>query len=244
MRGQTFAIHCTAVISTIMMVSVARADSVVVDRGTISGLQAAIYQADQRGDFAVAVHTAEECIAITKGSATPVGDEAGNPFCIQYLSDALRDGRGIRRDEARAFALVKYLAARDADGDAALDLAQGYLDGKATPRDPVEAAVILWRVEHGLWSFYSRYWGLCDDCGRLWAHMKALDARIAQEVTPEERQRAASIAADRFPGIVARVKRRDSQVTALFGVALFVAASLVGLTLRRLRSRRPILSSA
>src|SRR5512146_3419592 len=102
MRGQTFAIHCTAVISTIMMVSVARADSVVVDRGTISGLQAAIYQADQRSDFAVAVHTAEECIAITKGSATPVGDEAGNPFCIQNLSDALRDGSGLRRDDARA----------------------------------------------------------------------------------------------------------------------------------------------
>ena len=161
------------------------------------------------------------------------------------VSDALRDGKGIPRDETRAFALAKYLAASDADGDAALDLAQGYLDGKATPRDPVEAAVILWRVEHGLWSFYSRYWGLCDDCTALWAHMKTLDARIAREISPEQRHKAILIALNRFPAIAARVKQRDGQVTALLGLGLLAAASLAaGLIRWWMRSRSPVHSPA
>lgn len=232
-------------IGAIITVSAASADSMVVDRGKIAGFQTAIYQADHSGDFAAAVHTAQECIAISKGTAASIDGEAGNPFCVHYLSDALRDGRGIPRDEARAFALAKYLAASDADGDAALDLAQGYLDGKATPRDPVEAAVILWRVEHGLWSFYSRYWGLCDDCTELWAHMKALDARIAREMSPEQRHKAILIALDRFPAIAARVKQRDAQVTALLGLGLLAAASLAGSLIRWwMRSRSSVQSSA
>jgi len=240
MRGQAFAIYCAAMISAIIIVSAARADSMAADRGTIAGFQTAIYQADHSGDFAAAVQTAQECIAISKGT-DPVDDQAGNPFCVHYLSDALRDGRGIPRDEARAFALAKYLAASDADGDAALDLAQGYLDGKATPRDPVEAAVILWRVEHGLWSFYSRFWGLCDDCTALWAHMKALDARIAREMSPEQRHKAISIALNRFPAIAARVKQRDEQVTALLGLGSLVAASLAGGLIRWwMRSRSSV----
>ncbi len=244
MRDQAFVICCTAMISATVMVSAPRADTMVADRGKIAGFQAAIYQADQSGDFAAAVHTAQECIAISKGIA-PDDDQTGNPFCVHYLSDALRDGKGIPRDEARAFALAKYLAASDADGDAALDLAQGYLDGKATPRDPVEAAVILWRVEHGLWSFYSRYWGLCDDCTALWAHMKALDERIAREMSPEQRHKAISIALNRFPAIAARVKQRDGQVTALLALGLLAAGSLAaGLIWWWMRSRRSVHSPA
>jgi hypothetical protein len=245
MRGQAFAICCTAMIGAIITVSAASADTMVVDRGKISGLQTAIYQADHSGDFAAAVHTAQECIAISKGTAASVDDEGGNPFCVHYLSDALRDGRGVPRDEVRAFALAKYLAASDADGDAALDLAQGYLDGKATPRDPIEAAVILWRVEHGLWSFYSRFWGLCDDCADLRAHMKVLDARIAREMSPEEKHRAVLIALNRFPAIAERVKQRDGQVTALLGLGLLAALSLAGsLIWWWTRSRRSVHSSA
>ncbi len=245
MRDQSFAMRCTIVISAIIMMKAANADSTLVAPAKISGLQTAIYQADQRGDFATAVQAAEKCIAITKGTTTAVSDQAANPTCVYYLSKALRDGRGIPRDETRAFALVKDLAARDADGNAALDLAQGYLDGKAIPRNPVEAAVILWRVEHGLWSFYSKYWGMCDDCEDLWAHMKALDARISREMTPEERHRATLIAVDRFPAVAARVKLRDQQVTALLVLAVLTAASLTGgLISWWMRSRRSVHSLA
>ena len=53
------------------------------------------------------------------------------------------------------------LVATDRDSDAALSLAEAYLDGVGTSRDPIEAAVILWRVQHGAWSIYNDYWGMC-----------------------------------------------------------------------------------
>ena len=109
-----------------------------------------IREADSKGDFERAAHAAEQCLAVV-----------ANDYCKLYLSSSLRTGRGVPRDEERAFAILQNLVATDRDSDAALSLAEAYLDGVGTSRDPIEAAVILWRVQHGAWSIYNDYWGMC-----------------------------------------------------------------------------------
>lgn len=201
----------------------------------VQTFQQAINQADRRGDFETAANQAGKCVAITRSTSTEPWTAAGNPYCAYYLASALRNGRGIPRDEGRAFVLLKDLAETDHDSDAALALAEAYLDGAGTPRDPVEAGVILWRVEHGAWSTYSDHWGMCDNCDEFWAHDKVVNERIDRELTAEEKKRAAAIGAARFPEIAARVRHRDIQLEATTAILVAMTGSLLWW---RRRSRR------
>jgi hypothetical protein len=220
-----------------LQIGAARAEPTANDWKEVSALRTAIYQADRRGDFEGAVRDAEECVTITKGTAARPNDASGSPYyCVYYLSSALRKGRGVPRDEGRAFGLLKALAASDPDGDAALDLAEDYLDGDGTPRNPIEAAVIFWRVEHGTWSIYSDYWGMCTaGCESLYSHEKVVKERLARELSSAEKQQSKLMAADRYPDIAARAKRRDGQVDATVAV---VATLTGGLLWWRTRSRK------
>jgi hypothetical protein len=204
-------------------------------------LRQTIFQEDRRRNFEGAVHAAEECMTITKATQDAVKITSGNYSCAYYLSSALRKGMGITRDEERAVDLLKALVAIDPNDDAALDLAEAYIDGSGTARDPVEAYVLVWRVEHGAWSSYSDHWGMCDDCNELWAREKAVDERIEQELTPEEKRQAATIAEARFPELAARVKHRQEEIATTIVALVAVAIGLLGWRTRSSRrsGRKP-----
>jgi hypothetical protein len=193
----------------------------------------AISEADRRGDFSAAVQSAEVCLALA-AVPTEAGKGLSDHFCKYYLGSALRKGRGVARDEQRAFLILNTLAT--ADESAALDVAEMYLDGEGTSRDPIDAAVILWQVKHGAWSFYSPYWGMCNNCEGLWAREKTLQQRLNRELTSDEKQQAETLETIRFPEIAARVRSRDTQI--MIGVASLIA--LIGGVVwwRRRLSRR------
>jgi hypothetical protein len=178
-------------------------------------------EADRRGDFSGAVQSAEGCLAVLAAGPTEAGKGLSEYFCKYYLGSALRKGRGVPRDEQRAFDLLDTLAGADPDGDAALDVAEMYLSGEGISRDPIEAAVIVWRVRHGAWSFYSPYWGMCNNCEGLWAHEKAFQQRLDRELTSDEKQQAEALGTIRFPEVAARVRNRDRQVA--IGTAFLIA---------------------
>jgi hypothetical protein len=198
-----------AVSSTVVSTAVEAND---VDWRVVQSFQQAIREADRRGDFQTAADQAEKCVAVTKAASTAPLTAEGNRYCAYYFISALRKGRGTPRDERRAFALLGELAAHDRDGDLALDMAEAYLDGVGTRRDPVEAGVLFWRVEHGAWSVYGDYWGMCENCKVLWNHMRVVEERVGRELTEEQKKRAVAIAAGRFPEIAARAADRDQQI--------------------------------
>jgi hypothetical protein len=204
----------------------------------ILALKMAVYQSDRRGDFDRAVGAAEQCIA----KSVAYGANAPNFYCIHYLSSALKTGRGITRDQERAFELLKGLVALDPNDDAALDLVEDYLDGAGTSRNPIEAAVVFWRVEHGAWSSYSDYLGMCKNCEDFHAHEKAVEARLARELTPTEKYRSEIVAEDRFPDIAAHAKQRDRKIETTVTVLAALAGSL--LYWRRRNRKRIRISTA
>jgi hypothetical protein len=220
------------------MITIALNDARATDWHEAQLLQQAIFNADRRGDFEGAARNADKCVTMTTGGSD---GSPGSYYCTYYLSSALRTGKGIPRDENRAFTLLRSLTPTDHDGDAALALAECYLDGVGTPRDPIEAGIVLWRVKHGAWSIYSDYWGMCDNCEQLWAHEKAVEKRIEQELTAEERTRADNLAAARFPEIAERVTHRDVQIEAAALAAVATVGSLIGwCQWSRKRSKRRI----
>ena len=111
--------------------------------GRVSPIQIGISQSDLRGDFESAVPVAGACLTVSGGTTGTPNNWLVNPSC------ALGEVDGNSRDQARALEIEKVFAGHDADDDAALDLAEDYLDGVDVRRDPVEAAVLVWRVEHG-----------------------------------------------------------------------------------------------
>jgi hypothetical protein len=196
--------------------SCARAQSSEKRWQEVARFNQAISEADRRGDFSGAVQSAEGCLAVLAAGPTEAGKGLSEYFCKYYLGSALRKGRGVPRDEQRAFDLLDTLAGADPDGDAALDVAEMYLSGEGISRDPIEAAVIVWRVRHGAWSFYSPYWGMCNNCEGLWAHEKAFQQRLDRELTSDE-----ALGTIRFPEVAARVRNRDRQVA--IGTAFLIA---------------------
>lgn len=198
-------------------------------------LKQPIREADRRGDFENATNAAEKCVTITRGARTESKSAPGDYYCMYYLSSALRNGRGVPRDERRAFLLLNDLVATYRDDDAALDLAEAYLDGAGTSRDPVEAGVIFWRVKHGAWSIYSDYWGMCNNCEEFWAHEKVVGERIERELTTTEKKQANTIGAARFPEIAARVTYRDVQIEVATAVLIAATGSLLWLFFRSLK---------
>jgi hypothetical protein len=153
----------------------------------VSKLEQSIIEDGRRNDFDGAVKAAEKCIAVTKNSDAAFQRGTGRPFCARYLAMALRDGKGINRDEVRAFAIIRALAAKS-DWQS-LDLVEAYLDGMGTPRDPVDAGVIFWRVDHGFLSIYSDYWGMCNECQVDYSKKETLRRRIEIELTSEQKKR-------------------------------------------------------
>lgn len=212
--------------------------ALAADWPEVQALSQTIHAADLQGDFDHAARAAEQCVAITASTKPSIGGVPTNYYCKIYLSSALRSGRGLPRDEGRAFAVLKDLVATDQDGGVALSLAEAYLDGAGTPRDPIEAAAILWRVQHGAWSIYSDYWGMCKDCADLWRNEKTFSERIDRELTKEEKARANAVAALRFPDIVARVKHRDRQIAAAIATPITMLGGLLWLRQWRARRRR------
>lgn len=165
------------------------------------------FQADRRGDFKSAAHAAEQCVTMSSAESAELPC-----YCAYYLSSALRLGKGLPRDQDRAFSLLKSVTAKDMDDEAALALVESYLDGAGTPHDAIEAGIVFWRAEHGAWSIYSPYWGMCNECGEFHRYERLVAYRIARELTAEEKQAAESLAIARFPAIAERVKRRDAQI--------------------------------
>lgn len=211
----------TWIIAAALQMGVAHGEA----REEVLALQKTIHAADRGGDFEGAVRAAEDCVTI---SATDPNRPPGNPYCVMYLSSALRTGRGVARDEGRAFRLLKAIVAEDPDDEAALDLAEDYLDGVGTARDPIEGAVIFWRTQHGAWSFYSDHWGMCDECQSFFVHEKAVGERVAREVSPDQLRQSAIIAASRFPEIEARVALRRRQITIGAGSVLLAIVGAYG----------------
>lgn len=202
----------------------------------VTRFHSAIHQADQRRDFGGAVRSAEECLDFVETIHARTGQRPGFGYCAYYLSSALRSGRGTSRDAVRAFQLLAAVAATD-DGKAALDLAEMYLNGEGTPRNAVEAAVLVWRVEHGAASIYSDYWGMCDVCEDNSAQERSLDRRLAHELTLNEQREAAAIERSRFADIVERVKQRDTQIETATASLFAAIAALFWLRRRSKRQR-------
>ena len=210
------------------------------DRQVLAALFTALRQADRLGDFERADEIARKCITLTSGMQASAGATPDDYYCRYYLSSALRKGRGVPRNEARAFALLSDLVAKDPDGDAALDLTEEYLDGLGPSRDPVEAGVTFWRIKHGAWSVYSNYWGMCDECRTFLNHEKVVGERIERELTADERKQAEAIAVNRFPEIAVRVRHRDRQIKGLRTIEAVLIGGLLWLSSRWYRrlSRR------
>jgi hypothetical protein len=185
--------------------------------------------ADRRGDFKTAIASAEACVALRE--SMPSGAAYG--YCENYLGKALLQGKVAAGDARRGFTLIKNVTAADPDGSWALDLAEAYLDGKGVARDPVEAAVITWRVEHGAFSIYSPYWGMCTECSELYRNEAALDKRLNSELTSDQKQQAISAAAERYPEIARTVKRRNTQMTSIATVSFALIASAIWWRRRR-----------
>ncbi|TPN74539.1 hypothetical protein FJ987_13860 [Mesorhizobium sp. CU2] len=190
-----------------LLTRLAPANADAFDWRNILPLQQEIIQADRRGDFKSAAHAAEQCVT---ASSAELGDVP--EYCAYYLSSALKLGKGLPRDQDRAFSLLKSVTTKDMDDEAALALVESYLDGSGTPRDAIEAGIVFWRVEHGAWSIYSPYWGMCDECAEFHRYEQLVAYRISRELTAEEKQTAESLAVERFPAIAERVKRRDAQI--------------------------------
>lgn len=205
-----------------------------LDWREVSKLEQSLREAERRNDFEGAAKAAEKCVAVTKNSDAAFQRETGQPYCARYLAMALRDGKGIKRDEIRAFAIIRGLAAKS-DWQS-LDLVEAYLDGMGTPRDHVEAGVIFWRVDHGFLSIYSDYWGMCNECEADYSEKEILRQRIERELTPEEKQKADAISLSRFPEIAARVRERDSFLATII-MSSVIAISLVVIFIL-IRSRR------
>ena len=188
----------------------------------------ALREADGRGDFSHAVQAAEDCLAfLGRTTQTDPSKTRNGYYATYYLASALRKGKGVPIDELRAFDLLKSLADVDLDGDAALDLAEMYLNGNGTTRDPVEAAVLVWRVAHGAWSFYSPYWGMCNNCDDLWKHRETLEHRLDRELTRGEREQARMREIDKFPDILARANHRDRQVSIATACVIFTIVAAI-----------------
>ena len=117
--------------------------------------------------------------------------------------------------------------------DLGLGLAEMHLDGRGTPRNAIEAAVLVWRVAHGAWSIYDPQWGLCKVCEDTSAQESALDQRLTRELTSDQRREAAAIIVARFPDIVGHVRNRNAQLL-VAGALLF--AFVAGALLLRVRS--------
>lgn len=219
-------IIAAAATSTALQIGAIRAaEPAEYDWREMQAIKMKVVQFDKRGDFERAVSAAEQCIA----KSVAYGAHAPDFYCNHYLSSALKTGRGITRDQERAFELLKGLVASDPNGDAALDLVEDYLDGAGTSRNPVEAAVVFWRVEHGTWSSYGDYWGMCKNCEDFYSRKKVVEERLARELTPTEKYRSEVIAEDRFPDIAARAKRRDRKIEAVVTVLAALAGSLLAL---------------
>jgi hypothetical protein len=203
----------------------------------VTRFHSAIFQANQRGDFDNAVRSAEDCLAFEEAIQSRTGQRpGGGSYCAYYLSSALRSGKGAPRDVTRAFHLLITFGAADSDGAPALNLAEMYLDGEGTARDPVEAAILVWRVEHGSWSKYSPYWGMCTVCEDYSAQERSLDERLARDLSVDELQQAAVIERIRFPMIVEQVKRRDAEIETATASLFAAIAGLAGILWMRRRS--------
>ncbi|MET2832159.1 hypothetical protein [Mesorhizobium shangrilense] len=201
--------------------------------GILQPLQQEIFQADRRGDFKSAAHAAEECVTMASAESDKLPY-----YCAYYLSSALKLGKGILRDQNRAFPLLKSITAKDLDDEAALALVENYLDGAGTPRDAIEAGIVFWRVQHGAWSIYSAYWGMCNECEEFRKHERIVAYRIARELTAEEKQTAESLAIARFPAIAERAKHRDAQIKRMQALILALIAVVGCLIWWRRRSRK------
>jgi hypothetical protein len=189
--------------------------------------------ADRQSDFKTAVASAEACVALRE--SMPSGYYG---YCENYLGKALLRGNGVARDARRGFALIKKAAEAYPDADWALDLAEAYLNGDGVPPDPVEAAVIAWRVQHGASSVYNSYWGMCLNCDELWRHAAVLDERLNSELAPNQKQQARGIAAERFPEIAKQVRRQDTQQdTQMFFIATALFALIASAIWWRRRRR-------
>jgi hypothetical protein len=168
----------------------------------ISALNFESYRDDQRGDYQAAVAAAQKCWSLIESGIVP-GFEAA---CSDYYGRALETGKGVDRDDAQAFEVFQRLQQLYPDRESA-NLAEFYLDGIGVAPDPVEAAVLLWRSEHG----YDSYWTMsllnvliCDGCDEmpvLEAQEAPLDARLDKELTGDQWNEAYSLEAERYPQI-------------------------------------------
>jgi len=190
--------------------------------------QQEIREAELRGDYEAAVAAAQQCIARYETT----GEELlRGQFCLFYYATALKIGRGVARDKRQACLIFKGLAAVKPDGKASLELAECYLDGTGVPRDPVEAAVIVWKVQNGPFSSY------CTECGDLFEHARALHLRLKRELSSEERTKADRTKESRYPDIVAGERRTGFIVVVLaLGLLLVISRFFVS-KLRRRASR-------
>jgi hypothetical protein len=58
------------------------------------------------------------------------------------------------------------------------------------------------------------------DCDDLWRKEAALDERLNRELTPNEKQQASAIAAERFPELAKAVRQRNTEMSSI-ATALF-----------------------
>ncbi len=125
-----------------------------------------IMKYDQDGDYYDAAKMAQKCAEIAE--QLPLNVEIS---CEAEYAQDLETGKGVSVDKANAFEIFKNFYVRNPPWNLPR-LAELYLDGVGTKPDPVEAAVLNWRTEHGEASFWGPGWGMSacfkddDGCGK------------------------------------------------------------------------------
>jgi len=162
------------------------------------------------------------------------GEEAG---CQHYYATALQTGKGVPRDEKKAFEILQDLYNIDPWMDAP-DLAQAYLDGMGVDENPVEASVLMWKYEHdGALTWPNDLFIKYDDTSMV-KQNKAIDARLDEIMTPTQWQEATAEELVLYPKLVHQIAMRKLEHL-LFSVGVVCLLLLWVWARSRRKPRRP-----
>lgn len=208
----------------------------VANSNAIGNYLKAMNAADQMGNYQAAVSAAQDCSKLNAMTIQKVQ-------CEEYYGNALLTGVGISKDEHAGFQVFREIANGSPESSDALKLAQLYLDGVGGPSNPVEAAVVVWRAEHGVGSAYGAAFGECDGdgCEALWAAEPGIDSQLKSELTDQQWREADELERERYPEIESVVTHRDNETKLVHGAIWTILLALL-IWLFRLKGKRTVLT--
>ncbi|MBZ9654049.1 hypothetical protein [Phyllobacterium lublinensis] len=144
-----------------------------------------IRQADAQGNYRVALDNARECHEMWLALKLPHWRSSD---CSYYYVDAVVAGKGITNNPVLGFQILEQTVKANYDDTYAVPkLVRSYLDGIATSRNPVGAAVTLWRFKNGRISEFFACKNGCDD---TWRDIEDLEVLVDEELSDEEKYQA------------------------------------------------------